>query len=86
MKHLPNENAFRTWFITEYLGIDGKYPSIFSPEEIEMAVPDKMPQGFPCVVILIPDGGVYRYGQEEIRYLYRQDIIKFGHYFGLEFK
>lgn len=45
-----------------------------------------MPQGFPCVVILIPDGGVYRYGQEEIRYLYRQDIIKFGHYFGLEFK
>jgi hypothetical protein len=47
MKHVANENAFRTWFTTEYLGIDGKYPSIFSPDEIEMAVQDKCLKDFP---------------------------------------
>ncbi|WP_148873300.1 hypothetical protein [Serratia marcescens] len=82
MKYIANEFDYRTWFVSDYLGVDEDISSsLFAPEEIETAIRAEMPERFPCVVTLTTDKDFF--GSVLIHYYYKQDIAQIGRFFGL---
>lgn len=81
MKFLKNEFEFRQWIAKNYFPADEGYPSVLSPDELEIEILKNMPKNFPCLARVV--NGINPNEQEVIEYFYRSDVEEFAKSFGI---